>query len=167
MFINKLGHMKCMAMRRLIMQKKIASVLLLLAGLALLACSRNPPVKAPKPAPIEQVRKDRGACNARDVKIAIHSRNKGFPEVMDGCASAASGNAAETTQCLKEKYKGLSVGCASCFGKMANCVAKHCALNCVFNHFSEGCMSCAKTECQAALLACTGLKKREMPPSTR
>lgn len=112
-----------------------------------------------------------GACNENDIKVAINPKNHKFSSVMDDCATSAMGNAESTAKCLKEHYKGLSEGCASCFGQTAACSKSNCAFKCLTNHQSEGCLSCSHEYCtdpkgksDFSLVKCTGLKVKQLPP---
>lgn len=111
-------------------------------------------------------------CTAADMKLAINPNNAQFPKQMDKCASDAWGDEEKTTKCLKKLYPSLSSGCASCFGKTASCSASNCKGKCLFNHFSDGCLSCVNTNCKQiksdnsfSLISCTGIKEKELPPN--
>jgi len=110
-------------------------------------------------------------CNTLDVKLAINPKNHKFTKQVDHCATSSWGGVQETADCLKKVYPGLSESCSLCFGKEAHCAVENCVLPCIFNHTSDRCAKCARTNCsdkqsngKFSLETCTGLSVNEMPP---
>eukprot|EP00437_Effrenium_voratum_P001323 CAMPEP_0181427048 /NCGR_PEP_ID=MMETSP1110-20121109/15972_1 /TAXON_ID=174948 /ORGANISM="Symbiodinium sp., Strain CCMP421" /LENGTH=265 /DNA_ID=CAMNT_0023550251 /DNA_START=74 /DNA_END=871 /DNA_ORIENTATION=- len=49
------------------------------------------------------------------------------------------------TRCLKSR--GMSSGCAECFGHKVDCTIKNCLSNCMSNSYSPACTSCVRSKC--------------------
>jgi hypothetical protein len=119
---------------------------------------------APKNNKIVREKKENKACTKNDRERVINAHNTKFPKVMDRCASDAWGNSAETSACLREKYKGLSVSCSNCYGAMAGCTKDNCKFKCMANHFGDSCLGCIDKYCREKLVVCTGVKENKLPP---
>ncbi|KAF4668415.1 hypothetical protein FOZ61_006481 [Perkinsus olseni] len=58
---------------------------------------------------------------------------------------------------------GLSAGCASCFGDVAQCGGIHCFFKCFFNNLAPACADCVTKNCQDAYFSCTGMTEPLTP----
>ncbi|EER17622.1 hypothetical protein Pmar_PMAR023539 [Perkinsus marinus ATCC 50983] len=101
------------------------------------------------------------ACTDADKKTIDGKLFTGF---LYHCASDALFNPKGIIpKCLKEGC-GLTDGCAQCFGQYGQC-GLSCALQCLKDPSDPACKTCMDDHgCTAALLKCTGLKERLLPP---
>lgn len=101
------------------------------------------------------------ACTAED---ATKSSTVKFSCDAVGCAKKNFFKLEGTAECL-ETTNGISAPCATCFGKVAQCALKHCALKCLTDPTAPACQECGHAACDAEAKACTGLST--LPPDAK
>jgi len=103
------------------------------------------------------------ACTEQDRKKYIHDPNPEFITRLRACSRKTWANKKKNLACLHKTFPALSEPCATCFADMAKCSLNNCKLACAVNDKSEGCIKCANKNCQPDLIACTGVKRQDLP----
>ena len=91
-------------------------------------------------------------CSADDVKK--YSTNA-FSCGAVKCAKASFFGVDKTAKCIATD-ESISTGCAMCFGQVAQCALKNCAVKCMSDPTAPACQACGHEHCDAAEKACTG-----------
>jgi hypothetical protein len=78
--------------------------------------------------------------------------------VQDGwgleCGRMASGQGSVATTCMKGK--GLTQGCAGCWGASVDCTVNNCILPCALDAMGADCKACNVKMCDPAFNTCSG-----------
>jgi hypothetical protein len=101
-------------------------------------------------------------CSA--LEALVWKDNNDFSLALSGIARLNFGSGPSTAADLLNKYKDLSLECASCFGDNVACGVARCFIHCMFSSFSAACLDCTDRECNPALKACLGVEDAGMPP---
>lgn len=92
-----------------------------------------------------------------DADQAAWAAHKGaFESDMTTCGKQCLGAADCVATCI-QKADGYSVSCSGCFGALAGCTKKHCALQCALGN-SPSCKSCVDNNgCNTDFKTCSGV----------
>jgi hypothetical protein len=104
-----------------------------------------------------------GACSLSDRTGHVHGPNQQFIGKVRGCSKETWADKAKNTACLTKALPALSQECAGCFADMASCALSNCKMACMLSSTSDGCTSCANTNCQASLVKCSGVAAADLP----
>merc|ERR1712022_87155 len=67
-----------------------------------------------------------------------------------------------TSKCIADLSK-ISTGCSNCFGQVAQCTLKNCAVQCLVDPTSSTCQTCGHSHCVDLAKSCSGLTT--LPPN--
>ncbi|KAF4728912.1 hypothetical protein FOZ63_025326, partial [Perkinsus olseni] len=103
-----------------------------------------------------------GTCNeAEKEKIT----GKLFPNFLYKCSLAAKLDTSSIAPCLEGPCQ-ISSECANCFSDFGACASKNCGILCfAAGTLSDKCENCVASNCNDALLKCTGLTKPLTAPT--
>ena len=94
-----------------------------------------------------------GACSNADDELALAAID--VPAEARACGTMCFGAAMCVTRCMEDH--GLSSACATCFGAVAQCTTRNCALACSGDD-DAACTACrVSAGCAAEFEACSGL----------
>ncbi|KAF4722479.1 hypothetical protein FOZ62_005270, partial [Perkinsus olseni] len=103
-----------------------------------------------------------GTCSeAEKEKIT----GKLFPNFLYKCSLAAKLDTSSIAPCLEGPCQ-ISSECANCFSDFGACASKNCGILCfAAGTLSDKCENCVASNCNDALLKCTGLTKPLTAPT--
>ena len=106
-----------------------------------------------------------GGCSDADRTIMFATKRPAgdyqFSHDVVTCGKASMGNQPSFKKCLQGK-DAISDACEGCWGGSMTCGLEHCALKCMSNPYSAGCLKCGVDNCQAAIVTCTGFSQADI-----
>merc|ERR1711907_399229 len=99
-----------------------------------------------------------GKCTDDD---AAKSNSAAFSCSAITCAKKNFFRLDATATCIAGE-SGITSGCANCFGQVAQCTLKNCAVKCLVDPTSASCQACGHSHCDSLAKSCSGLTT--LPP---
>merc|ERR1712225_130883 len=94
-----------------------------------------------------------GACTADD---GTKTKSTKFSCASIACAKKNFFRLDATAKCIAST-SGVTEGCANCFGQVAQCTLKNCAVKCLVDPTAPACVACGHKYCDELGKTCTGL----------
>lgn len=104
-----------------------------------------------------------GACTRADRDQHVHHGNQEFVDQIRECGTETRTVNRKNVACMSEAMPSLSNPCVQCFADMASCTFDHCKLACMVKSTGKKCIDCANSNCQAALVKCSGVARGDLP----
>merc|ERR1711998_50476 len=98
-------------------------------------------------------------CTADD---ATKTSTTAFSCAAITCAKKSFFRLDATSKCIADLSK-ISTGCSNCFGQVAQCTLKNCAVQCLVDPTSSTCQTCGHSHCDDLAKSCSGLTT--LPPN--
>merc|ERR1711959_837182 len=102
------------------------------------------------------------AAGKRTADDATKSNSVAFSCTAITCAKKNFFRLDATSTCIAGK-SGITSDCANCFGQVAQCTLKNCAVQCLVDPTSATCQACGHSHRDALAKTCSGLAT--LPPN--